>query len=112
MVEPTNVWRLLSIILVIVAALEVFRAGGLVTRPLAVLVLVLAALEVIFIFGIVPTPGTIGLTGWIAIISTAILSFSVELVRLSGGVRTASLSLLVLALALLQLVLAIGFVRI
>jgi hypothetical protein len=109
--EPTSVWKILSIGLIVVAALEAFRAQGRVTRPTAFLILLLAALEAIFIFGVVGTPGTIGLIGWVAILSTAILILSMDLVRLSGGPRTAGFSLLLLIIALLQLLLAIGLFR-
>jgi hypothetical protein len=109
--EPTSVWKILTIGLIVIALLEAFRAQGAVTRPTAFLVLALAALQGIFIFGLVGTPGTIGLTGWIAIISTAILMLSAELVRLSGGVRTAGFSLLLFIISLLQLLLTIGLIR-
>src|SRR5258706_15968520 len=108
MAEPTSVWKILVIILIIVAMLEAFRAQGFVTRPTALLVLFLAALEGIFIFGVVGTPGTIGLTGWVAILSTAILMLSAELVRLTGGIRTAGFATLLFLIALFQLLLAIG----
>jgi hypothetical protein len=107
-----STWRIVAIILVVVALLEAFRAQGAVTRPTAFLVLALAALEAIFIFGLVGTPGTIGLPGWIAVISTAILMLSMELVRLSGGIRTAGFSLLLLIIALLELAVTTGIIRI
>src|SRR5215813_11309460 len=89
-----TVWKILSIVLIIVAILELIRTEGYVTRPIAVLCLVLAALEAIFLFGIVGVPGTIGIVGWMAILSTAIFIFSIELMRISGGFRGAPLAIL------------------
>ncbi len=106
-----TVWKVLSIVLVVVAFLEIIRAEGRVTRPIAVLILVLAALEAIFLFGLVVIPGTIGLLGWIAIISTAILIFSIELMRITGGFRGTPLAILLLIISAIQLFLAIGFIR-
>ena len=106
-----TVWRVLAIVLIIVAVLEIIRAEGRVTRPIAVLVLVLALLEAIFLFGLVLVPGTIGLTGWIAIISTAILIFSVELMRITGGFRGTPLAVLLMLISAFQLFLTIGFIR-
>jgi hypothetical protein len=106
-----SIWLVLAIVLMIVAAVELFRAEGLVTRPIAVLILVLAALETIFLLGWVAIPGTIGLTGWLAIISTAILIFSVELMRITGGIRGTPLALLLFLISAVQLFLTIGFIR-
>jgi hypothetical protein len=106
-----SIWLVLAIVLMIVAAVELFRAEGRVTRPIAVLILVLAALETIFLLGWVTIPGTIGLTGWIAIISTAILIFSVELMRITGGLRGAPLAILLFLISAFQLFLTIGFIR-
>src|SRR5215813_10304373 len=106
-----TVWKVLSIVLIIVAALELFRAEGRVTRPIAVLVLVLALLEAIFLFGLVVVPGTIGLIGWIAIISTALLIFSVELMRITGGLRSTPLAILLFLISAFQLLVTIGFIR-
>ena len=108
----SDIWKVLSVVLIIVAALELFRAEGRVTRPIAVMMLVLALLEAIFLFGLVVVPGTIGIIGWIAIISTALLIFSVELMRITGGLRSTPLAILMFLLSAFQLFLTIGFIRI
>lgn len=107
-----TVWRVLAIVLIIVAFLEVIRAEGRVTRPIAVLILVIAALEAIFLFGLVVVPGTIGLQGWIGILSTAILIFSIELMRITGGFRGAPMAVLLFLISGFELFLTIGFIRI
>ena len=107
-----TIGRVFAIVLIIVAGLELFRAEGRVTRPIAVMILVLAALEAIFLFGLVVVPGTIGLIGWIAIISTAILIFSIELMRITGGIRGTPLAILLFLISAFQLFLTIGFIRI
>ena len=112
MADVPVIWKILSIVLIVVAALELFRAEGRITRPIGVLMLVLAGLEAIFLFGLVVVPGTIGLTGWVAIISTALLIFSVELMRITGGLRGTPLAILMFLLSGFQLFLTIGFIRI
>src|SRR5258708_25117458 len=100
--------RVLVILLIIIAFLEVLRAVGRVTRPLSVLILILSLLEAVFVFNIVGTPGTIGVNGWILVLATAILIFAIDLMGLSGGFRGAPLAFLLFIIAALQLLLATG----
>ncbi len=111
MAEPTIVWKVLVIVIIIIALIEVFRAVGFVTRPIAIIILVIAALEAIFLFGIVGTPGTIGVTGWVLVLGTAILILAIELTRISGGIRGAPMAILLFLLAAFQLLLATGLLR-
>src|SRR5258708_12299828 len=106
MAEASIVWKVLVIVIIIIALIEVFRAVGFVTRPIAIIILVLAALEAIFLFGIVGTPGTIGVTGWVLVLGTAILILAIELTLISSGIRGAPMAILLFFLAPFQLFLS------